>query len=69
VSDPSADWFTTVINQFVDVAGPRSPLWQAENGSVNHEGVCRTAAATAENDAVRGPLAARLAAAAQAGGG
>jgi hypothetical protein len=67
VSDPDADWFTTVINQYVDVAGPRSPLWQAENGSVNHEGVCRRGAAAAEHDALRGPLAGRLAAAARAG--
>ena len=67
VSDPDADWFTTVIDQYVDVAGPRSPLWQAENGSVNQEGVCQRGAAAAEHDALSGPLAARLAAAARAG--
>jgi hypothetical protein len=47
--------------KYVNVAGPRSPLWQAENGSVNHFGVCDRGAAAAENDALHGALAALLA--------
>ena len=61
VSTPTADWFTTTVNKYVNVAGPRSPLWQAENGSVNHYGVCDRGAKAAETDALQSPLAALLA--------
>jgi hypothetical protein len=57
---PSADTLTTAIATYVHVAGPVSPLWQAENGSVSSHpsyGVCDRGAAAAENDALHGPLA------------
>ena len=61
VSTPTADWFTTTVTKYVNVAGPRSPLWQAENGSVNHFGVCDQGAAAAEQAAVHGVLGELLA--------
>jgi hypothetical protein len=60
VVKPNADTLTTYVARYVHVAGPVSPLWQAENGSDPGYGVCRGGAQTAEQDALSGPLAAVL---------
>ena len=56
VVDPTADTLTTIISQYVHVAGPVSPLRQAENGQDPGYGVCARGAAGTESDALHGPL-------------
>ena len=56
VVDPTADTLTTIIAKYVHVAGPVSPLRQAENGQDPGYGVCTRGAAGTENDALHGPL-------------
>ena len=56
VVDPTADTLTTAIAKYVHVAGPVSPLRQAENGQDPGYGVCTRGAGASENDALRGPL-------------
>lgn len=61
VVNPDADTVTKFIAANVHVAGPQSPLQQAENGSLStHHGVCATGKATTEHDALHGPLATLL---------
>jgi len=55
----TADTFDKALTHYVDVAGPRAPLRQAENGTPT-SGVCTRGAGAAENDALQGPLAAVL---------
>ncbi len=55
--DPTADTLTQVNAQYVHVAGPLSPLWQAENGVVGRYGVCDRGAGAAERTALGGVLA------------
>jgi hypothetical protein len=57
VVKPNADTLTTYVAKYVHVAGPVSPLWQAENGSDPGYGVCKSGAQTAEQEALKGPLA------------
>ena len=56
VVDATADTLTTIIAKYVDVAGPVSPLRQAENGQDPGYGVCTRGAAASEDDALHGPL-------------
>jgi len=58
-STVTADTFDKALTHYVDVAGPRAPLRQAENGTPT-SGVCTRGAGAAENDALQGPLAAVL---------
>jgi hypothetical protein len=66
VSTPDADTLTKAINKYVHVWGPRSPLWQAENGSLSRStpitgyGVCDRGAGAGEKDALGGSLGAVL---------
>jgi hypothetical protein len=63
VVNPDADTVRKIIAANVHVAGPLSPLQQAENGSLStHHGVCAAGKATAEHDALHGPPAALLSA-------
>ncbi len=57
VVDPTADHVTTVIAKFVHVAGPVSPLRQAENGQDPGYGVCTRGAGATEAGALHGALA------------
>ena len=54
--DPTADTLTTIIAKYVHVAGPVSPLRQAENGQDPGYGVCTRGAGASEHDALHGPL-------------
>jgi hypothetical protein len=56
VVDPTADTLTTAIAKYVHVAGPVSPLRQAENGQDPGYGVCTHGAGASEYDALHGPL-------------
>jgi hypothetical protein len=56
VVDPTADTLTTAIAKYVHVAGPVSPLRQAENGQDPGYGVCTRGAGASEYDALHGPL-------------
>ncbi len=57
VVDPTADTLTTEVAKFVHVAGPVSPLRQAENGQDPGYGVCTRGVGATEIDALHGPLA------------
>lgn len=57
----SADTLTTIIAKYVHVAGPVSPLRQAENGLDPGYGVCTRGAGASEYDALHGPLTPLLA--------
>ena len=56
VVDPTADTLTTAVAKYVHVAGPVSPLRQAENGQDPGYGVCTRGAGASEYDALHGPL-------------
>lgn len=56
VVDPTADTLTTAVAKYVHVAGPVSPLRQAENGQDPGYGVCTRGAGASEHDALHGPL-------------
>jgi hypothetical protein len=56
VVDATADTLTTAIAKYVHVAGPVSPLRQAENGQDPGYGVCTHGAGASEDDALHGPL-------------
>jgi hypothetical protein len=61
VAKLNADTFTSLITKYVHVAGPRSPLRQAENGfDPPGHGVCDRRAGYAESAALVGPFAALL---------
>lgn len=64
--EPNGDTIANDIAKYVDVAGPVSPLWQAENGSLNSQhpvdsyGVCNQGAGAAERSALHGQSGSRL---------
>ncbi len=57
VVNATADTIDNIIASNVHVAGPVSPLRQAENGQDPGYGVCTRGAGASENDALHGPLA------------
>ncbi len=56
VVNPTADTIDKIIASNVHVAGPVSPLRQAENGQDPGYGVCTRGAGASEHDALHGPL-------------
>jgi len=56
VANPTADTIDKIIASNVHVAGPLSPLKQAENGQDPGYGVCTRGAGASEYDALHGPL-------------
>ena len=56
VVNPTADTIDKIIASNVHVAGPVSPLKQAENGQDPGYGVCTQGAGASEHEALHGPL-------------